>query len=305
MSRSSIAGPLFAAAWLLAGCGAPATEPAAEAPAPAVSVAPGVAAPAAGTPLAAPPPASPWPLVAPDPSTIPDGPLGDAIRRGRLLLDRTAQELPDNVGNDLRCTSCHLQGGTVAKAGPWVGITGMFPEYRSRNAAVNTIEDRVNDCFERSLNGAALPPESADLRAIVAYMTWLSQGVPVGVPIDGRGFARIVDQPTPDPANGQVLYGEKCAVCHGASGEGLVGAEGVTVYPALWGDRSFNIGAGMSRLDTAAAFVRWNMPLGQGGSLSDQEATDVAAWFTTQPRPDFAGKGGDWPKGGKPRDARY
>ena len=59
------------------------------------------------------------------------------------------------------------------------------------------------------------------------------------------------------------------------------------------------------RLDTAAAFVKANMPLGQGGSLSDDDAYDVAAFFTRQPRPDFARKHLDWPKGGKPKDARY
>jgi hypothetical protein len=63
----------------------------------------------------------------------------------------------------------------------------------------------------------------------------------------------------------------------------------------LWGEESFNIGAGMARTYTAAAFVKRNMPialhdrfpLGQGG-LSDQDAVDVAEFFTHQPRPDFA-----------------
>lgn len=246
-----------------------------------------------------------WPLVAPDPATIPDGPMGDAIRRGQTLVTRTREELPDHVGNGLHCSSCHLGGGTVANAGPWVGITGVFPEFRTRNAKVNVLQDRVNDCFERSMNGEPLPPASDDMTAIVAYMTWLSQGVPSGVPIEGRGFARIKAPATPDPSNGEKLYGERCAACHGADGQGLSGPDGAYLYPALWGDRSFNIGAGMARPDTAAAFVRWNMPLGQGGTLTDQEAYDLAAYFTTRPRPDFARKGEDWPNGGKPRDARY
>ncbi|MCC6134588.1 MAG: hypothetical protein IT491_04325 [Gammaproteobacteria bacterium] len=53
-----------------------------------------------------------------------------------------------------------------------------------------------------------------------------------------------------------------------------------------------------------AAFVKAKMPLGQGGTLTDQETFDVAAYFTTQPRPDFAGKEQDWPECGKPKDAR-
>lgn len=246
-----------------------------------------------------------WPLKVPDASTIPEGKLGEAVRRGEALLTHTREELPQNVGNGLRCTSCHLNGGTVANAGPWVGIVGVFPEYRSRNDRVNALPDRVNDCFERSLNGKALDPASDDMTAIVAYMTWLSKDVPTGTPIEGRGFKRIAEPPTPDPAAGEALYAEKCSVCHGAEGQGLSGPDGATLYPALWGDASFNIGAGMARLDTAAAFVRWNMPFGQGGTLSDQQAYDVAAYFTTQPRPDFARKAEDWPKGDKPRDARY
>lgn len=246
-----------------------------------------------------------WPLKAPDPATLPAGPMGEAIRRGQLLVSRTREELPDNVGNGLHCTSCHLQGGTVANAGPWVGIVGVFPEYRPRNDKVNVLQDRVNDCFERSMNGEALPADSPDMTAIVAYMTWLSQGVPVGVPIAGRGFTRIANPPTPDPVRGEALYEQKCASCHGPDGAGLDGADGSYAFPALWGEGSFNLGAGMARLDTAAAFVRWNMPLGQPGTLTEQESYDVAAFFTTQPRPDFARKGEDWPNGGKPRDARY
>lgn len=284
--------------WPLAGCR---NEAESAAPTAEVTVAPAAEATAA---LAGARPES-WPLTAPDPAKIPEGPVGDAIRRGQTVLTRTREELPDHVGNGLHCTSCHMQGGTVANAGPWVGITGVFPEFRPRNAKVNVLQDRVNDCFERSLNGKPLPAEGEDMTAIIAYMTWLSDGVPVGVPIEGRGFARIKDPPAPNADNGKSLYAQKCSSCHGVEGQGLSGKDGAYVYPALWGDRSFNIGAGMARLDTAAAFVRWNMPLGQGGTLTDQESYDLAAYFTTQPRPDFARKGEDWPKGGKPRDARY
>jgi thiosulfate dehydrogenase len=209
------------------------------------------------------------------------------------------------VGNDLHCTSCHLQGGTVPGAGPWVGITGVFPEFRSRNGRVNTLETRINDCFERSMNGTALDPASEDMAAIVAYMTWLSTGVPAGHEVEGRGFRRVAEPPTPDRAHGQQLYAERCAACHGENGEGRSGPDGAYQFPPVWGPRSYNLGAGMARLDTAAAFVRWNMPLGQGGTLSDQEAYDVADYFIHGERPDFARKGEDWPNGGRPRDARY
>lgn len=245
------------------------------------------------------------PFRVPDRATLPEGPLGDAIRRGEQLALRTREELPEHVGNGLHCASCHLQAGTVAGAGPWVGLAGVFPEYRARNARINTLEMRVNDCFERSMNGTPLDPTSPEMAAFVAYIGWLSRDVPAGREVEGRGFRRIADPPEPDEARGQALYASKCAVCHGENGEGRDTYEGAYQFPALWGDRSFNLGAGMARLDTAAAYVRWNMPLGQGGTLTDQEAYDVAAFFTRQPRPDFARKHEDWPQGGKPRDARY
>jgi len=229
----------------------------------------------------------------------------DAIRRGKLLVSRTKEELPGHVGNGLHCTSCHLKDGTQKNAGPWVGLVGMFPEYRARNAKKNTIEERVNDCFERSMNGKPLPTDGPEMTAIVAYMKFLSKDVPPGREVEGRGFARIKPAPTPNREHGKELYATRCASCHGADGAGITGPDGAYVFPALWGDRSFNIGAGMARLHTAAAFVKGNMPLGQGGTLSDQDAYDIADWFIHQPRPDLPGKEKDWPNGGKPDDARY
>ncbi len=252
---------------------------------------------------AGPEPAAPF--NPPDEATIPAGPFGDAVRLGKLLLTETPTRLPEYTGNALRCSSCHLDAGRTQHAAPWVGIWGVFPEYRSRNAQINALEDRINDCFERSLNGKRLPLEGAEMRAMLSYMRWLSQGVPTGVNVEGRGFRRISASAPVDPERGRAIYVAKCAACHGAEGEGMTGAAGEVLYPPLWGPRSFNIGAGMARLDTAAAFVQANMPFGQGGTLSNQEAYDVAAYFTRQPRPDFARKQLDWPKGGKPGDARY
>ena len=235
----------------------------------------------------------------------PDGPLGEAIKLGRRILTHTPENTPAYVGNALNCTSCHLDGGRTRWAAPWVGIWGVFPEYRSRNAKVNALPDRINDCFERSLNGRPLPPDSREMIGILAYMQWLSREVPTGKSVAGRGFRHIKRAQAPDSVRGAQIYAQKCAACHGDEGQGTDAASGEAVYPPLWGPKSFNIGAGMARLNTAAAFVKANMPLGLGGSLSDQEAVDVAAFFTRQPRPDFAGKLNDWPKGGKPDDARY
>ncbi|QYX47490.1 c-type cytochrome [Pseudomonas tussilaginis] len=236
----------------------------------------------------------------------------DQVIRGMRLHLQTKALLPDNVGNALNCTSCHLNAGTVADGSPFVGVSAFFPGYAPRAGKVITLEERINGCFRRSMNGTPLAPQSADMQAMVAYFEWMKNNTQPGDKVAGRGVGKIDPAIKPDLANGEQVYAKQCAVCHGANGEGLARADGSLVFPPLWGEQSFNIGAGMARTYTAAAFVKRNMPigfherfpLGQGG-LSDQEAVDVAAWFSQQPRPDFPDKVKDWPNGGKPVDARY
>ncbi|UVM20815.1 c-type cytochrome [Pseudomonas wadenswilerensis] len=236
----------------------------------------------------------------------------DQVIRGMRLHLQTRELLPDNVGNALNCTSCHLNAGTVADGSPFVGVSAFFPSYAPRAGKEVTLEERINGCFRRSMNGKPLPPQSADMQAMVAYFDWMKMNTQPGDKVAGRGVGKIDTAIKPDLDNGKQVYAEQCAVCHGSNGEGLAREDGSLVYPPLWGDQSFNIGAGMARTYTAAAFVKRNMPigfhekfpLGQGG-LSDQEAVDVAAWFSQQPRPDFPDKVKDWPNGGKPVDARY
>ncbi|AOZ02805.1 cytochrome C [Cupriavidus sp. USMAHM13] len=244
------------------------------------------------------------PFVVPDPASVPKGAVGEAILRGKALLSDTRKLLPGNVGNGLNCTNCHLNGGTVPYASPWVGLTAAFPEYRARSGKVISLQERVNDCFQRSMNGKPLAPDSGEMNDILAYMKWLSTGVPVGHDVAGRGFEKIDTALVPDSKHGAALYAAQCASCHGAEGQGMPNPAGGYVFPPVWGKDAFNVGAGMARLYTAAAFVKHNMPLGQGGTLSAQDAVDVAAYFTQQPRPDYAARAKDWPLGGKPKDAR-
>ncbi|MDI4658077.1 c-type cytochrome [Xanthobacter autotrophicus] len=232
--------------------------------------------------------------------------------RGMRLNTETHTLLPKNVGNVLNCTSCHLNGGTVADGSPYVGVSAMFPSYAPRAGREITLEDRINGCFLRSMNGKPLAKDGDDMKAMVAYFDWMKRETKPEDKVEGRGVGKISQTIKPDPENGRQVYVTQCAVCHGQNGEGLMDAQGKVVYPPLWGDESFNIGAGMARTYTAGAFVQRNMPigfherfpLGQGG-LSDQEAVDVAEYFTHMPRPDFPGKANDWPKDKKPADARY
>lgn len=244
--------------------------------------------------------------VPPD-SLIPSDPLGAAIRRGRAILANTRDSLPGNVGNGLRCTSCHLRDGTTPDAAPWVGVYSRFPQYRSRNDRVNQVQDRINDCFQRSLNGKPLAWDSPAMTAIVAYLAFLSRGVAPPGDVPGQGFRKLTPL-TPDTVRGRALYAAQCARCHGGNGEGLVNPDPAGTprfYPPVYGPRSFNIGAGMARLRTAASFIRFNMPYDKAATLTDQQAFDVAGYLVTRSRPDFAGKENDWPRGDPPPDVAY
>lgn len=244
-------------------------------------------------------------FVVPDFQDIPNNQHGESIKRGKHYLENTFETLPKFVGAKMNCTHCHLNSGTTQFAGPWVGVAARFPQYRSRSAKVDTLADRVNDCFERSLNGKRLPENGEPMTDIISYMTWLSKGYQIGGDIEGSGMPKLVLDQTPDLAKGKIVYQTKCANCHQQEGQGLFADNGKVIYPPLWGSKSFNVGAGMARLHTAAGFVKKNMPLGQGNSLTDEDAWNVAAYFATQPRPDFKKKLKDWVKGDKPIDARY
>jgi thiosulfate dehydrogenase len=222
--------------------------------------------------------------------------VGASVRRGRALLAATRDSLPHNVGNSLRCFSCHLDEGRRASALPLTGAYIHFPQFRARRARVDLIEDRVNDCFVRSMNGRAIPVSGDDMRDIVAYMAWLSRGLTVGDTTKPHAASLPADA---DTSRGAQIFASTCVRCHGAAGEGTV------VAPPLWGPKSYNIGAGMARYRTTAQFVLHNMPFDRPNSLTPQQALDVARFIDTRPRPDFAGKENDWPTGDPPPDVPY
>jgi len=218
--------------------------------------------------------------------------------RGRGILLATRDSLPHNVGNSLRCASCHLDNGLRPNAMPWVGSYARFPQYRPRSGKVDLIEDRINDCFKRSMNGRALAPSGRDMRDVVAYLAFLSSGIPVGAQMEGQGLVRL--KPLDGDLNrGVAMFASTCARCHGADGQGT------PLAPPLWGARSYNVGAGMANIITAASFIHAVMPLDRAQKLTEQQAFDVATYINTRPRPDFPAKSHDWPRGGKPAGADY
>jgi thiosulfate dehydrogenase len=181
---------------------------------------------------------------------------------------------------------------------PWVGSYARFPQYRARSGKVDLIEDRINDCFRRSMNGRALDPAGRDMRDIVAYFAFLSTGLPVGAEMEGQGLPRLTPLPG-EAGRGVAVFASTCARCHGASGQGTA------LAPPLWGAGSYNVGAGMARINTAASFIHSLMPIDRAQQLTPQQAFDVATYINTRPRPNFPPKVHDWPHGGKPPDADY
>lgn len=223
---------------------------------------------------------------------IPEGPYGDMIRHGRNIFLETSKYAKPYVGNGLNCVNCHLDEGRRPDSAPLWGAYGMYPAYRDKNKKVNSYEDRLAGCFRFSMNGREPPRGSKELLALTAYSYWLSTGAPAGKELPGRGYPKVADPlETPDAKRGEKLFMENCAICHGADGQGTkVGNR--YAFPPLWGNDSFNGGAGMSKDHNAAGFIKANMPLGQGGLLKDQEAWDIAKYMNSHARPPDPRKSG-------------
>ena len=215
---------------------------------------------------------------------IPEGPEGDLIRFGRDIFINTQKLRGIYVGNDLSCANCHLGAGADPNAAPIWATTVDFPLYRSKNLHVNTLYERLAGCFTYSMDGTAPAPQSKVMVALESYMKWLATGIPSDAIIEPRGYIYLpVPEQKPDYARGATVYAERCAVCHGADGQGVKEGDRV-VFPPLWGANSFNWGAGMHDLEKAAGFIKHNMPLGNA-DLSEAEAWDVALYLNSFPRP--------------------
>ncbi len=243
------------------------------------------------------------------PKAYPDGEVGRMVKLGEAIMNETDTHplTKDFVGNKLKCKSCHLQGsdgkpGTAPGIATWIGTATSFPAYSKREKSVQTLQDRSNNCFMRSMNGKRPIIDSEASVAMATYITWLSTSMPIKQntkmpcsPMNSdrwmggaKHFGKMQKKAThANYLNGQKLYDAKCASCHGQDGAGI------GTFPPLWGkDKagkwlSYNTGAGMSKLNKGAAWVQSNMPLGQGGTLKDQEAADIMLYVNAQPHANF------------------
>ncbi|WP_051504035.1 c-type cytochrome [Sphingomonas jaspsi] len=228
----------------------------------------------------------------PDEATIPDGPEGDAIRRGKAIFDDPRTHAAPFVGNAMACKNCHLDSGRKPDSSPMWAAWTAYPQYRKKNNSINTMEDRILGCFRYSMNapnsssGGPPPPGHDIYRDLEAYFHWLATGARTGVKLKGANYPKpALAEGGYDPKRGAAIYEQKCSACHGSDGAGARQPDGSVTYPPLWGPSSYNWGAGMARIDLAAGFIRANMPFTEPGSLSDQEAWDVAAFIDSHERP--------------------
>jgi thiosulfate dehydrogenase len=225
------------------------------------------------------------------------GPENDLVRYGRDLIADTPKYIGKNAanpamrfaGNGLACQNCHLNAGLKPFAAPFVSTFATFPMLVDDQ--VLTLTARINGCMRRSLNGKNLPTEGREMEALIAYMKFVGKGTPEGVRIAGMGL-RPIAPPTspPDARRGEAVYAKLCATCHKAVGQGEPKQPPAVGYaiPPLWGDASFNAGAGMAKTAYAASYIRDNMPFGidyRTPVLTVQEAWDVAAFIISKPHP--------------------
>jgi thiosulfate dehydrogenase len=249
---------------------------------------------------------------APDVNSITDAKQKEQVEYGKELIAHTSKYLGPNgsvlkISNGMNCQNCHLQAGTAVFANNYGSVASLYPKFRARSGSTENIYKRVNDCFERSLNGKAIDTAGKEMQAIVAYINFLGTNVEKGKKAEGSGFKdlAVLDRAA-DPEKGLTIYSAKCQSCHQPNGEGVFNGDKTEyTFPPLWGKSSFNDGAGLNRISNFAKYVKYNMPQGttyQNPQLSDEEAWDVSAYILSQTRPHI-NVPKDWPdKSKKPFD---
>lgn len=229
----------------------------------------------------------------------------DLVHYGRELIAHTSEYLGPKgsvlqMSNGMNCQNCHLNAGTQPWGNNYFAVQSTYPKFRARSGTLENQIKRVNDCFQRSLNGKALDSTGREMRAILAYIKWLGNDVAKDKIPRGSGIFKLKGMKRAcDPAKGLEVYVAKCQSCHQADGGGLLASNGKSyTFPPLWGKNSYNHGAGLFRISNFAGYVKYNMPQGttyEKPVLTDEEAWDVAAYVNSMPRPskDLTT---DWPK---------
>lgn len=242
---------------------------------------------------------------APDINLVPQTDEGDTIRYGRDLIVNTSKYFGPKgviapITNGMNCQNCHTDAGIKPFGNSFAAVFANYPKYRERSGMIESIEFRINDCMQRSLNGKSIDRSSKEMKAMLAYFKWVGKGVPKNSKPAGSGIVEISFlQRAADPNNGKAIFESECRRCHNNHGEGIMFPDSTGyIYPPLWGEHSYNTAAGLYRISRLAAFVKYNMPFdlaAKSPQLSDEQAWDVAAFICSQPRPEKKFSE-DWPR---------
>jgi len=242
---------------------------------------------------------------APDINLLPHDKEGELIRYGRELIVNTSTYLGPKgtiaaLTNGMNCQNCHIEAGAKSFGNSFAAVASTYPKYRDRSGKIESIEFRIKECLERSLNGNTIDSNSKEMKAMVAYFKWIGKDVKHGEKPVGSGIVEIpFINRVADPQKGKNVFINNCQRCHGANGEGILFPDSTGyIYPPLWGEHSFNVSAGLYRISRLASFIKYNMPFDLTQSqptLSDEDAWDVAAYIVSQPRTEKRFMY-DWPK---------
>jgi thiosulfate dehydrogenase len=247
----------------------------------------------AGSPLSASSIKHEW--VAPDTSLIPHTAEGDLIRFGRKLIANTSfyfgpRGTINHQANGMNCQNCHLDAGTRIFSNSFAGVASQYPQFRPRSGRIESVEFKINECLERSLNGTKIDSAGLAMKSMAAYVKWVGKAIPKGTKPRGAGTEELSLMSRPaDTLKGSFVYQIKCQSCHGVNGQGLLSPDKKAfTYPPLWGEHSYNISAGIFRITKLAGYIKYAMPLGTKypvSQLTDEQIWDVAAFINSRPHP--------------------
>ena len=179
------------------------------------------------------------------------------------------------------CAVCHgadgqgRVGATLAKNWP-----SIRPDLTVKATIENGVAGSPMPAWSQA-NGGPLTAE--EIEALVVYILSWETGGPRFIPPTSTLGPRPVITPIPnvagDPNRGALLYEQNCAVCHGANGEGRVGATLGRAWSGI-------------RVDLRLESVITNgiegspMPAGSqvnGGPLSEEDIADLVSYILTLP----------------------
>lgn len=234
----------------------------------------------------------------------PQGKLGEVVRLGEDIVNHTDTNplSKSYVRSSLQCSNCHRKGsdgraGTAKTIGTFVGTSTSFPAYSKRHKDIISLQNRIDGCFLRCMNGTKSIVNTKVGIAVESYITWLSTGMPVKMsskaprtPLKIEMWSKNTKKFTAlfkkashqNYVNGKILYTNKCASCHGDDGQGK------GIFPPLWGKVSYTADGSMAKLPNAATWIQDNMPL-NNAHLTDEQTVAVTLYINAQQRPDYKG----------------